>query len=107
MALIEIDDLTVSYGGEPALNGVSLRIDEGALGLLGPNGAGKSTLIKTILGFLRPASGSVKVFGQSPWGARLPIALSYLACALLSALCARRLPWRRGPGTPVPRPGCG
>ncbi len=62
MALIEIDDLTVSYGGEPALNGVSLRIDEGALGLLGPNGAGKSTLIKTILGFLRPASGSVKVF---------------------------------------------
>lgn len=36
-------------------------------------------------------AGSVKVFGQSPWGARLPIALSYLACALLSALCARRL----------------
>lgn len=36
-------------------------------------------------------AGSVAAFGQSPWGARLPIALSYLACMLLAALCARRL----------------
>ena len=62
---IEVDHLTVSYGPVPALLDVSLRIPSGKLvGIIGPNGSGKSTLIKTILGFLRPDIGQVRIFGQ-------------------------------------------
>ncbi len=64
MALIELENLEVSYGGrEPALRGVSCFIEGGAVGLLGPNGAGKSTIIKTLLGFIRPVSGTARVMG--------------------------------------------
>jgi len=55
--ILELDRLTVHYGRKTALQGVSLRLEAGAIGLLGPNGAGKSTLIKTVLGFLTPVSG--------------------------------------------------
>lgn len=62
---IEIDHLTVSYGHIPALLDISLKIPAGKLvGVIGPNGSGKSTLIKTILGFLRPDIGQVRIFGQ-------------------------------------------
>ena len=64
MALIELEDLVVSYGGLRALNGVTCSLSEGAVGLLGPNGAGKSTIIKTLLGFIRPESGRVRVMGM-------------------------------------------
>ncbi len=63
MALIELEELVVSYGGLRALNGVTCSLSEGAVGLLGPNGAGKSTIIKTLLGFIRPESGHVRVMG--------------------------------------------
>ena len=65
MALIELEELVVSYGGLRALNGVTCSLSEGAVGLLGPNGAGKSTIIKTLLGFIRPESGHVRVMGLS------------------------------------------
>lgn len=62
---IEVDHLTVSYGHVPALLDVSLQVPAGSLvGIIGPNGSGKSTLIKTILGFLRPDVGQVRIFGQ-------------------------------------------
>ncbi len=64
MAQISIQDLHVSYADLKALNGASVEIDGGAVGLLGPNGAGKSTLLKTILGFVRPAQGTVTMFGK-------------------------------------------
>ena len=63
MALVEIEDVAVSYGRITALNGVSCSIDSGAVGLLGPNGAGKSTLLKTLLGFVRAERGVVSMFG--------------------------------------------
>jgi ABC-2 type transport system ATP-binding protein len=53
----------VRYGRQPALREVSASFPPGAVGLLGPNGAGKSTLLKTLLGFLSPASGSMRVLG--------------------------------------------
>jgi ABC-2 type transport system ATP-binding protein len=53
----------VRYGSFTALNGLTVEIPEGATGLLGPNGAGKTTLIKTLLGFVRPASGGGTVLG--------------------------------------------
>ena len=51
------------YGSFTALNQFSCEIPEGSTGLLGPNGAGKTTLIKTLLGFVRPESGTGEVFG--------------------------------------------
>jgi len=62
---IEVENLTVSYGPTPALLDVSFAVPAGKLvGVIGPNGSGKSTLIKTILGFLRPDFGEVRLFGE-------------------------------------------
>ena len=58
---IEVRDLSFRYGKVVALDGVSARLGEGAVGLLGPNGAGKSTLIRILLGFLVPERGEGKV----------------------------------------------
>lgn len=63
---IEVNNLTVSYGPVPALLDVSLSVPPGQLvGVIGPNGSGKSTLIKSILGFVKPDVGEVKLFGES------------------------------------------
>ena len=62
---IEVSRLTVSYGPVPALLDVSVEIPAGKLvGVIGPNGSGKSTLIKSILGFIKPDVGTVKLFGE-------------------------------------------
>ncbi len=62
--MIEVKDLTKSYGSIQALRGISFQVSPGeVVGLLGPNGAGKSTTIKTLTGYLQPDSGSVKVDG--------------------------------------------
>ena len=58
-----LQNLTVRYGSFTALNQFSCEIPEGSTGLLGPNGAGKTTLIKTLLGFVRPETGTGEVFG--------------------------------------------
>lgn len=63
MPVAEVHGLTVQYGSFTALSDFSVTIPEGCVGLLGPNGAGKSTLIKTILGFVKPASGHASVLG--------------------------------------------
>ena len=62
---VEVKNLTVSYGPTPALLDVTFEVAAGQLvGVIGPNGSGKSTLIKTILGFLRPDFGHVRLFGE-------------------------------------------
>lgn len=61
--VIELDGVTVAYGRRVVLSDLTATLREGAVGLLGPNGAGKSTLIKTLLGFLRPTAGRVRVLG--------------------------------------------
>jgi len=58
---IEVKDLSFRYGKIVALDGVSMKLGEGAVGLLGPNGAGKSTLLRILLGFLVPERGEGKV----------------------------------------------
>ena len=60
-ALIELSQISKSFGPFQALRDVSLSIDPGITGLLGPNGAGKSTLIKILLGLLQPSRGSGRV----------------------------------------------
>lgn len=64
-AVIEARGLAVRYGRHEALRDVNLSFTGASLGLLGPNGAGKSTFIKSVLGLVRPASGSMRVLGLS------------------------------------------
>jgi ABC-type multidrug transport system ATPase subunit len=62
---ISIVNLTKSYGNLVALDKVSLAVGAGeVVGLIGPNGAGKSTLMKTVVGILRPTSGTVTISGH-------------------------------------------
>ena len=62
--MIDVTDLTKSYGPIEALRGVSFDIAPGEIvGLLGPNGAGKTTIIKILTGYLQPDDGSVYVNG--------------------------------------------
>jgi ABC-2 type transport system ATP-binding protein len=63
--IIELADLSQSYGDFVALNGLSGAIPSGSIGLVGANGAGKSTLIKVLLGILKPSGGSAYVLGHS------------------------------------------
>ncbi len=63
--MLEIHDLSVSYGGLAALRGVSLTVEEGQfVAIVGPNGAGKTTLFKAISGTVEPASGSIAFEGR-------------------------------------------
>lgn len=60
--ILQIEDLSVQFGGLHALNGVSLQVAKGSItGLIGPNGAGKTTLFNCITGFLRPTSGHISL----------------------------------------------
>lgn len=64
--MLEIENIRVSYGQRPALDGVSLTIRPGEIVvLIGPNGAGKSTLIRAVSGVLPVQSGEVRIFGQN------------------------------------------
>lgn len=66
-AIVELRDASKWYGDVIGINQVSLSIGRGIIGLLGPNGAGKSTLLRLVTGQLKPGSGTVNVFGMSPW----------------------------------------
>ena len=61
---IEVHDLTVAYGTQPALWDVDVDVPaEKLCAIIGPNGAGKSTLIKAMLGLVKPLTGWVQIFG--------------------------------------------
>ncbi|HWD17996.1 MAG TPA: ABC transporter ATP-binding protein [Verrucomicrobiae bacterium] len=66
-AIIQAIELSRWYGIVMGLNNVSFEIEAGLTGIVGPNGAGKSTLISIITGQLKPSSGALHVFGESPW----------------------------------------
>ncbi|ETK38106.1 ABC transporter ATP-binding protein [Microbispora sp. ATCC PTA-5024] len=67
MNAIAFTDVTKSYGSVLAVDGLTLEVPAGStVALLGPNGAGKSTSINMLLGLLRPTSGDIRVFGETP-----------------------------------------
>ena len=62
---IEVQNLTFSYGKQPALREVSFSVQKGTLtAVLGANGAGKSTLFRCLLGFLTPQAGEIRLSGR-------------------------------------------
>jgi branched-chain amino acid transport system ATP-binding protein len=63
--LLEVQEVSIQFGGVRALSDVTLRIgpDE-IVGILGPNGAGKTTLFNCVSGFYSPTRGRVRLFGE-------------------------------------------
>jgi len=71
MKLLEISNLTASYGAGDALKGLDLAVEEGEIvALLGSNGAGKSTTLRTLSGLLTKISGGIRFGGESIFGMR-------------------------------------
>ncbi|MCA1032426.1 ABC transporter ATP-binding protein [Bacillus timonensis] len=65
MKVIEINNLTKTYGKSRGIEDVSFHVEQGEIfGFIGPNGAGKSTTIRTLLSLIYPTSGSAKIFGK-------------------------------------------
>lgn len=70
-AVLEVSNLSKSFGGIAAVDDVSFNVREGEiLGIIGPNGSGKSTLFNCVLGQLTPSGGEVRVDGRPTTGMR-------------------------------------
>ncbi|CAG5081018.1 ABC transporter ATP-binding protein [Parvicella tangerina] len=81
MKAIEFNNLTKYYGNSLGMKDVTFEVEQGEVfGFIGPNGAGKSTAIRTLLGLLKPTSGSAKVLGMDSekQGAELRKKIGYL-----------------------------
>ncbi|GII21657.1 ABC transporter ATP-binding protein [Planosporangium mesophilum] len=70
-ALLEVDNVTLRFGGVTALDGVSFTIRQGEIfGLIGPNGAGKTTCFNAMTGIYRPTDGEIRFTGKRVTGLR-------------------------------------
>lgn len=81
--MLEASNIGARYGRIPALNGVSLAVAAGeAIGIVGHNGMGKTTLLKTLMGYLPLASGSIRFegrdIGREPTHTRARLGLAYV-----------------------------
>ncbi|MFO7312240.1 MAG: ABC transporter ATP-binding protein [Bacillota bacterium] len=107
---VEVKDLTVGYDDRIVLRGINWTVPCGtSAAIIGPNGGGKSTLLRTLVGRLRPAQGTVRIFGRPPEEAR-PL-MAYLpqneeidwrfpirAIDVVMQGLLARTPWWRPPG---------
>jgi branched-chain amino acid transport system ATP-binding protein len=66
--VIEVKDLEVRFGGVRPIDGMTVTFPAGTCGLIGPNGAGKTTFFNVLSGFVKPARGSVRAFGEDLLG---------------------------------------
>lgn len=72
MSIIELDQITKSYGNHVAVDNLSLKIPQGSIyGFIGPNGSGKTTTIRMIMNILYPDKGIIKVLGEKHFGSHL------------------------------------
>jgi ABC-2 type transport system ATP-binding protein len=111
VSVVVCEEVVRRFGEVTAVDGVSLRVDEGEVfGLIGPNGAGKTTLLNCIEGLDRPTSGTISVLGRHPvtdrheltlrtgvqlQSAALPPRITVAeAMRLFSALYDNPVPWR-------------
>ena len=62
--MIEVEGLTVRFGGVVPIDGMTVTLSGGTCGLIGPNGAGKTTFFNVLSGFVKPVSGAVRAFGE-------------------------------------------
>jgi ABC-type branched-subunit amino acid transport system ATPase component len=62
--VIEVDGLTVRFAGVTPIDGMNVTFPGGTCGLIGPNGAGKTTFFNVLSGFVKPAAGSIRAFGE-------------------------------------------
>lgn len=66
MAMLEVTQLGISFGGLRAVDELSMKIEKGGLvGLIGPNGAGKTTVFNMLTGVYRPTDGGIRLDGQN------------------------------------------
>src|SRR6195256_1108288 len=80
---LSLENVHSYYGESHILHGVSFALQPGGvLALLGRNGAGKTTCISTIIGFLKPREGEIRLFGESIEGLN-PERISHLGIALV------------------------
>lgn len=71
MALLEVKNLGISFGGLRAVNAFDIEIEKGQLyGLIGPNGAGKTTIFNLLTGVYKPDEGIIKLDGENITGKR-------------------------------------
>ena len=93
--IISVDNLTVQYGDQRVLNGVSLNIEAGeVMALLGGSGSGKTTMLRHIIGLERPTSGTIRIRGidinrcspQELKGIRRTMGVAFQECALFNAM---------------------
>ncbi len=93
---LEVRDVSVRFGGNAALDDVSLEVHHGeVVGIIGPNGAGKTTLFDVVSGFLRPDTGEVLLAGRDVTSlaaatrARLGLGRSFQDSQLFAGLTVR------------------
>lgn len=91
--LLQVDGITLAFGGVKALNGVGFAVQPGSItAVIGPNGAGKTSLFNTISGFYRPAQGRILFEGKdisqvhAPQRARLGLGRSFQNIALFRGM---------------------
>ena len=69
MAILEVKNLSISFGGLRAVDEFNVKIEKGQLyGLIGPNGAGKTTVLNLLTGVYKPTSGAVILDGENITG---------------------------------------
>jgi len=70
-ALLEIENMSISFGGVKAVDGLSLKVEQGTIaGLIGPNGAGKTTVFNCVARYYHPQEGRIRFDGKDLLAAR-------------------------------------